>query len=500
MNWICKLATASILLAGTTASPAWAAGVSVKASPAAGQPSAATNVSGSGFGTNEAIDVYFDTTDLLLDVTDDSGNFGADSLKVPASAAPGTHWITAIGRRDGIAAHVLFTVRTNWAEHGFEQRGRRNNASENVIGATNVTGLDLAWAAPTNGNVFSSPAYAGNIFVGSTDGNLYAFTTNGTLKWKATTGGPILSSPAVASGNLYVGSNDGKVYAFTANGALKWSAVAGGPIVSSPAVANGIVYVGCAGDGKVYAFNASNGTPAWSAPAATGGLNYSSPAVAKGNVYIGSLDGRVYAFNAATGASVWASPATGGIIESSPAVSSGRVFVGSSDQRAYAFNAASGSLEWAAIIQSGLLSSPAIANGTVYIGALNGEIFALNAGNGVPRWVGVTNDTIKYSSPAVANGVVYIGSYDKAVSAFATAGCGTQLCSPIWTGLTGGAIDSSPTVADGMVIVGSADQSLYMFTPDGGDVARHRDIRAPSYASLHPDMRLKPVRHDMRRQ
>lgn len=198
MHRICKLATASILLAGTTAIPAWAAGVTVKASPAAGQPSAATNVSGSGFGTNEAIDVYFDTTNLLLDVTDDSGNFGADSLKVPASAAPGTHWITAIGRRDGIAAHVLFTVRTNWAEHGFEQRGRRNNASENVIGATNVTGLDLAWAAPTNGNVFSSPAYAGNIFVGSTDGNLYAFTTNGTLKWKATTAGrsfPLPPSP-----------------------------------------------------------------------------------------------------------------------------------------------------------------------------------------------------------------------------------------------------------------------------------------------------------------
>jgi outer membrane protein assembly factor BamB len=499
MNRICKLATASILLAGTTALPAWAAGVTVKASPAAGPPGARTNVSGSGFGTNEAIDIYFDTTDLLLDVTDDSGNFGADSLKVPASAAPGTHWITAIGRRDGIAGHVLFTVRTNWAEHGFEQRGRRNNPSENIIDATNVTGLDMAWTAATNGNVFSSPAYSGNIFVGSTDGNLYAFTASGTLKWKATTGGPIFSSPAIASGNVYVGSNDGKLYAFTANGGLKWSAVAGGPILSSPAVANGIVYVGCAGDGKVYAFNVTNGTPAWSAPAATGGLNYSSPAVAKGNVYIGSLDGRVYAFNAATGTSVWASTATAGIIESSPAVANGRVFVGSSDQKAYALNATSGNVEWVTNIGSGLLSSPAVANGTVYIGAVNGEVFALNANNGVPRWVGVMNDTIKYSSPAVGNGVVYIGSYDKALSAFATTGCGAQFCSPIWTGVTGGAIDSSPTLADGMVIVGSADQSLYVFAPNGGNNAHHRESRPPSYASLHPDMRLKPVRHDMRR-
>jgi len=496
MKLICMLAAAGIVLAGAAA-PGRAAGVSVKDAPNLGRPGINTNVSGSGFGANEAVDVFFDTTDLLLDVTDDTGNFGADGLKVPADAAPGAHWITAIGRHDGIAAHVLFTVRTNWMERGFDERGRRNNRSENTINAANVGRLDVDWAANTGGSVVSSAAYNGTVYVGSADGKLYAFSPTGTLKWSAATDGAILSSPAIANSNIYVGSNDGKLYAFkTANGAVAWSTAAGGPIVSSPVISNGILYVGCAGDGKVYAFNASNGTAAWAAPAATGGLDYSSPSVGKGNVYIGSLDGRVYAFDAATGAPVWSSAATGGAIESSPAVANGRVFVGSPDQKVYAFNATTGVSAWTANVGVGLVSSPAIANGMLYIGATDGELLALNANNGKTVWTGLASGAIQYSSPTVAGDVVYVGSYDKSISAFAAAGCNGQLCAPLWTGLTGAPIDASPTVADGMVIAGSSDKSLYVFTLDGGNAARRRNIRPPSYTSLHPDRRLTPIRHE----
>lgn len=501
MKRTCMLAAAGILLAGATALPAFGAGVSVKDVPNLGRPGISTNVSGSGFGANEAVDIYFDTTDLLLDVTDDSGNFGADGLRVPVGAAPGTHWITAVGRHDGIAAHAVFTVRTNWAERGFEERSRRYNRSENTITAANVNRLDLDWTANTNGSVVSSAAYNGTIYVGSTDGKLYAFSPTGTLKWSVATGGAILSSPAIANSNIYVGSSDGKLYALkSANGAVVWSAAVGGPISSSPVIADGIVYAGCAGDGKVYAFNAGTGTLAWTAPAITGGLDYSSPAVAQGNVYIGSLDGRVYAFDAVTGAPVWSSAATGGPLESSPAVANGRVFIGSPDQKVYAFNAATGAPAWTANVGVSLLSSPAIANGILYIGGTDGEVLALNANSGKTVWTGIVNGAIQYSSPAVAGDVIYVGSHDNSIWAFAAGGCGGPTCSPLWNGLTGASIDSSPTVADGMVIAGSGDKSLYVFTLDGGNPARHRDARPPSYASLHPDKRLKPVKHEALRK
>jgi eukaryotic-like serine/threonine-protein kinase len=64
-------------------------------------------------------------------------------------------------------------------------------------------------------------------------------------KWTATRGSAVDSSPAVANGVVYVGSTDGNLYAFNAStGATKWTATAGGVIESSPAVANEVVYVG----------------------------------------------------------------------------------------------------------------------------------------------------------------------------------------------------------------------------------------------------------------
>src|SRR5690348_2833362 len=70
----------------------------VALSPSINHPQGATRVSGSGFGASEAVDIFYDTTDIALDVSDASGKFGTDKIAVPANALPGDHWITAIGR------------------------------------------------------------------------------------------------------------------------------------------------------------------------------------------------------------------------------------------------------------------------------------------------------------------------------------------------------------------------------------------------------------------
>ena len=83
------------------------------------------------------------------------------------------------------------------------------------------------------------------VIVGSYDNNkLYALNaTNGDVLWDYTTGGPVASSPPVASGVVHFGSDDDRLYALNANtGALQWSYPTGGLVRSSPAVANGVVY------------------------------------------------------------------------------------------------------------------------------------------------------------------------------------------------------------------------------------------------------------------
>ena len=109
-------------------------------------------------------------------------------------------------------------------------------------------------------------------------------------------------------------------------------------------MANGVVYIG-AGDGNVYALNASTGAKLWS---------YNTRMVREllarrgewGGLYIGArVDGNVYALNASTGAKLW-SYTTGNPVNSSPAVANGVVYIGSLDGDVYALNASTGAKLW----------------------------------------------------------------------------------------------------------------------------------------------------------
>jgi outer membrane protein assembly factor BamB len=130
--------------------------------------------------------------------------------------------------------------------------------------------------------------------------------------WTAVTKAGIDSSPAVANGVVYVGSRDGNLYAYgigCPSGSPctpLWTATPGAGIDSSPTVANGVVYV-ASRDGRLYAYAvgcANDGgtcTPLWSADiGGSSALPTSfdmSPVVANGAVYVGSYDGNVYAFS-----------------------------------------------------------------------------------------------------------------------------------------------------------------------------------------------------------
>src|SRR5206468_1316225 len=113
-----------------------------------------------------------------------------------------------------------------------------------------------------------------------------------------------MSSPNVVNGLVYVGSSDGTLYALhTKNGSKAWTFHTKGAITSSPAVFKGRVYV-ASFDGKVYALDAIRGTllrafktlgPIQASPALAsyGGVNW---------LIVGSTDHIVYAWNADTGA------------------------------------------------------------------------------------------------------------------------------------------------------------------------------------------------------
>ena len=311
-------------------------------SAVSGPPTTAVTVSGAGFGTDEAVDIYFGTTDEALASTSSTGNFAGIVVQVPATAVPGTAYLTAVGRHSGLSAQARFSVSTSWVQFHYSGKHEGFNPYENVLSASNVSGIDVVWSFTTGSGVYSSPAVAdGVVYVGSQDVNVYALSAaTGAKVWSFATGGPVQSSPAVADGVVYIGSADGNVYALSAaTGATVWSFPTGNEVVSSPAIADRVVYIG-SNDNNVYALSAATGAKAWSFP--TGGPVVSSPAVADGVVYVGSGDGNVYALSADGGAELW-SFTTGDPVVSSPAVADGVVYIGSEDGNVYSFALADGS-------------------------------------------------------------------------------------------------------------------------------------------------------------
>ncbi|WIG58628.1 MAG: hypothetical protein OJF49_001374 [Ktedonobacterales bacterium] len=457
--------------------------------PTSGTPASNFRIKGTYFGATEQVTITFDSAQIGIATTDSTGVFKT-KLKVPATAQPGKHTVTAHGQTSGLSASATFLVRTTWEGFGYLPFGGRYNSFENTIAPGNVANLTLDWSYAAGSAVVSSPAEVHNvIYAASQSGTLFALAdATGASAWSYPIGSAVASSPEVEDQVIYIGADDGKLYAISTAGAFLWSGATGGAIRSAPVDAEGLsgsvdaMIIAGSNDGSLYAFNAdgcgagvTSCSPLWTG--ATGGAINSSPSYNRGVVYVGSDDGKLYAFNvygcgAATCAPLWTG-ATGGAITSYPAVVNGVVYVSSSDGKLYAFNSAGcGSATcsplWAGVTSGTNLSSPAFAKGAVYVGASDGKLYAFSAaGCGAatcaPLWTGATGGAIA-SSPAIANGLVYVGSDDGKLYAFKV-GCasGGASCAPLWTGVTGGAITSSPAVANGVVNVGSDDGKLYAF-------------------------------------
>jgi len=261
------------------------------------------------------------------------------------------------------------------------------------------------------------------------------------LKWKFTTNGPVVSTPAVVGDTAYVGSNDHYLYALdVATGAVRWKFKTESRVASSPAVSAGRVFFGSY-DGYIYALDARGGELRWKFH--TGGEHrfagkhlhgampeaevmpdpfdffLSSPVVMGGIVYVGSGDGYVYALDALSGELRWKFR-TGNVVHASPAVANDTVYVGSWDSYFYALDAHTGQERWrfktgedpAISNQVGIQSSAVIADGLVYFGCRDSNLYALDAVTGEKRWTFSNKGSWVISTPIVLDDTLYFATSD----------------------------------------------------------------------------------------
>lgn len=341
---------------------------------------------------------------------------------------------------------------------------RQNNSNSAAAAGGGSNGI-LRWRFSTSGPVEGSATVGsdGTVYVGSTDFNLYAISKTGALLWSFQTGGPIYSAPAIkADGSIVVGSSDGSVYAFSPLGDLKWVFTTGGPVNSSPAFGpNGEIYVGSE-DWNLYALSAA-GLQNWAFQ--TGGFLDSSPAVGQdGTVYVASADTNVYAVSAA-GQQKWVCQ-TGGVVWASPTIGpDGTIYAGCTDNNLYAISP-SGAVSWTFPTQSYIDCSQALGpDGTIYVGSTDDNLYAVNP-DGTQKWAFTAGNAIESAPTIGLDGVVYFGSDDFNVYAVNPDG------SLRWTYATGGSVFPEPAIGfDGALYVGSDDGNVYAIGTEVNTVA-----------------------------
>ena len=224
------------------------------------------------------------------------------------------------------------------------------------------------------------------------------------LLWKFKTGGPLHASPVIANGILYIGSTDGKLYALDAKQwGIRWVFDAGDAIRYSATVLGNRVYFS-ARNNKVYALDAKTGEKLWEFKSKS--WMDAPPIVSDNKVYMGAFPSKIYLLNARTGtleamrertvriqgieygcakgvfrpifpehnADVWRGQTNGS--ESYPVTANGVVYIGARNGNLHAFDAASKSETWTYQLGSFVDAAPAISDGVLYAASGDGNVYA----------------------------------------------------------------------------------------------------------------------------
>jgi outer membrane protein assembly factor BamB len=279
------------------------------------------------------------------------------------------------------------------------------------------------------GNVLStsSVAYDTNVYIASTDRNLYAFSKFGAPIWPALPLGGVLSATAAVDsiGNrLYVGVQNRNFFAVNrTTGLVAWSYFSDAPIMNSAVVTSDRKLVFSTQAGTVYGFDLANlpgpVSPAWTL--SLGDTITSSPAIdADGFFYVGTKSGKVAKISMQQGSSastVWQTQ-TGGAVVASPVIDgNGTLYVGSLDSKLYAINTADGNIKWSLLSTGPIRSTAALSNsGIVYFGNDAGQLSAVDSAGNL-KWKYLHPTAI--SSPLLYNkGTLYAAGEDAVVLAF----------------------------------------------------------------------------------
>ncbi len=265
--------------------------------------------------------------------------------------------------------------------------------ASNTLFAFNLNGTP-AWTADvgsTGSNYNVGPIVDGGFVYLKANDTLKKYNSAGGLQWSVPSAGNS-TQPAIMGADVYVNTNAGEIRKYDKTTGVEVT-TAGFPVATAASEA-GIAVV----DGRIYhkadqlyAYNASTGALAWSAPAGGDSTYYDSPAVSNGVVYVYGWDSKLYAFDAATGATKAGFPTADLATPSdrnygSPTVAGDLVFVGAGTTQKLKVLGAAGTANAGTVLEEHLtfsddpqgfdVTSPVVSGGIVYVMLDGGGLYA----------------------------------------------------------------------------------------------------------------------------
>jgi len=190
--------------------------------------------------------------------------------------------------------------------------------------------------------------------------------------------------PLLLDGTLYVGSSDGGLYAVNpATGTKLWRHEAGAPVFSGIGLHGDATLMFGTMDGSVVLLDRH--TRREIRRVRTGGGVVTTPVVAGGRLVVGSRDYQIHAFDLTDGAGAWRFATWFSWIESTPVLRDGLLYVGGSDYaRVTALDPVTGRARWGTVVHGMDWGSPLVTDRHVFIGTVNqnvpGTLIAHTAG------------------------------------------------------------------------------------------------------------------------
>lgn len=268
--------------------------------------------------------------------------------------------------------------------------------------------LAEAWKKGFDAPVTSSPVYyKDTVFFGCRDGSLYAFTTEGKLKWRYESGDGIGASPLCIS-NRVVGANyAGNVFCLNVeDGEKVWTFSARARIVSKPQAWKDLVLVGTI-EGNLIALKMKDGTRLWSEKVGDG--IWADIVLGDGYIVTATTDGSLIRMDH-KGKIIWRVKPGGGIHSSPLCLEEEKLVVfGTKDKYIYAYSLSNGDLMWRHLTNGEVNSQPVFSGKTILVGSEDARIYALTV-NGQLLWRAKLGGPVR-SRPLVIDRVVFVTTY-----------------------------------------------------------------------------------------